>query len=113
MDKSLHFDIEALEVLVQLMEDDFSELVDVFVRDSEPRIVALKQAIASKDAKSLRDISHSFKGASGNLSALPLANLCFKVETLSRDGEFAGIEEIIPQVEREYLAVKSILQSMI
>lgn len=113
MDKSLHFDIEALEMLVQLMEDDFSELVDVFVRDSEPRIEALKQAIASKDVKSLRDLSHSFKGASGNLSALPLANLCFEVETLSRENNVAGVEEIIFQIEREYLAVKSILQSMI
>lgn len=113
MDKALHFDVEALEMLKGLMEEDFPALVEVFVNDSEPRILALKQAIALKDVESLREISHSFKGASGNLSALPLSDLCFKIEELSRDGQLVGIAELIPQVEKEYLAVKSILQSMI
>lgn len=113
MDKALHFDIEALEMLEGLMEEDFPELVQVFIDDSEPRILALKQAISLKDVESLREISHSFKGASGNLSALPLSDLCFKIEELSRDRQLAGIEILVAQLEQEYLAVKSILQSMV
>jgi HPt (histidine-containing phosphotransfer) domain-containing protein len=113
VDKALHFDIESLDMLVQLMENDFPELVNVFVVDSEPKILALKQAVAVKDFDSLREISHSFKGASGNLSALALSDLCFKIEKLSSEGEHAGIEEVIAQVEQEYRAVKAILQSMV
>lgn len=113
MDKASHFDLEALTMLVEIMEDEFSELVEVFISDSDPRIPALKQALEKKDVISLRELSHSFKGASGNLSALPLADLCFKIEERSRDGQVKGTHELIDQVEQEYLAVKSILLSMI
>lgn len=115
MNRAHHFDVESLQVLVQLMGEDFPELVEVFVLDSETRIVALKQAIALKDTESLREISHSFKGACANLAALPLAELCFKVETLARDGKIEKIvdADIVAKIEQEYLLVNSILQSMI
>lgn len=113
MDKASHFDIEALTMLEEIMEDEFPELVEVFISDSDPRIPALKQALENKDVMTLRELSHSFKGASGNLSALPLADLCFKIEERSRDGQIDGTDELIEKIEQEYLAVKSTLLSMI
>ena len=113
MDKASHFDIEALTMLEEIMEDEFSELVQVYIDDSDPRIAALQKAFEDQDTMQLRELSHSFKGASGNLSALPLAELCFKIEERSRDGVLEGSEDLIKQVEREYQAVKSILLSLI
>ena len=113
MDKASHFDIEALTMLEEIMEDEFPELVEVFIADSAPRIPALKLALENKETNTLRELAHSFKGASGNLSALPLADLCFKIEESSRQGEVEGTEELIQQIEQEYLKVKSILLSMV
>lgn len=113
MDKASHFDIEALVMLEEIMEDEFPELVRVFIKDSDPRIAALKNAFDDQDADGLREISHSFKGATSNLSALPLANLCFSIEQKSRAGDLTGVDAIIQQVEVEYSAVKSILKSML
>jgi len=113
VDKASHFDIEALTMLEEIMEDEFPELVEVFITDSDPRISALKQALAGQDTNALRELSHSFKGASGNLSALPLSDLCFKIEESSRAGTIEGTEELIQKIDQEYQQVRSILLSMI
>jgi len=113
VDKASHFDIEALTMLEEIMEDEFPELVEVYIADSDPRISALQQALKDQDTKQLRELSHSFKGASGNLSALPLADLCFKIEERSRDGVLEGSAELIQQVDLEYQAVKKILLSLV
>lgn len=113
MDKASHFDMEALVMLEEIMEDEFPELVNVFITDSDPRIEALKNAFNEQDFESLREMSHSFKGASGNLSALPLANLCFSIESKSRARDLGGMDVLIKQLETEYIAVKNILNTMI
>jgi HPt (histidine-containing phosphotransfer) domain-containing protein len=113
VDKASHFDIEALTMLEEIMEDEFPELVNVFVTDSDPRIPALQQALENNETETLRELSHSFKGASGNLSALPLADLCYQIEEKSREGKTEGTAELIERVEQEYQSVKSILLAMI
>ena len=113
LDKAAHFDIEALTMLEEIMEDEFPELIQVFIDDSEPRVSALLQAYENQDCSNLRDIAHSFKGASGNLSALPLADLCFKIEEKARDTNLEGIEALIGEIDVEYNVVKSVLLSLI
>jgi HPt (histidine-containing phosphotransfer) domain-containing protein len=113
LDKAAHFDTEALTMLEEIMEDEFPELIQVFIDDSEPRVSALLQAYENQDCSSLRDIAHSFKGASGNLSALPLADLCFKIEEKARDTNLEGIEALIGEIDVEYNVVKSVLLSLI
>lgn len=113
MDRASHFDTEALTMLEEIMEDEFPELIQVFIDDSEPRISALLRAYEKQDCTSLREIAHSFKGASGNLSALPLADLCFKIEEKARDTNLEGIEPLISAVDIEYQIVKSVLLSLI
>lgn len=113
MDKASHFDTEALTMLEEIMEDEFPELIQVFIADSDPRLSAMQQAFDNQDCSSLRELAHSFKGASGNLSALPLADICFKIEEKARDGSLGGVQDLINQSDNEYQAVKSILLSMI
>lgn len=113
MDRASHFDTEALTMLEEIMEDEFPELIQVFIDDSDPRISALLKAFEDQDFTSLREIAHSFKGASGNLSALPLADLCFKIEEKARDANLEGIDALIGAIDIEYNVVKSVLLSLI
>ncbi|MBL4798554.1 MAG: Hpt domain-containing protein [Oleispira sp.] len=113
MDKASHFDIEALSMLEEIMEDEFPELIQVYIDDSDPRITALQRALEQQDCTALRDISHSFKGASGNISALPLADLCFKLEEQARIDVLESIPSLITAIDSEYQNVKSILLSLI
>lgn len=113
MDKTSHFDTEALVMLEEIMEEDFSELIQVFIADSDPRVLAMQLALEEQDSLALRDMAHSFKGASSNLSALPLADLCFKVEEKARDMNLESIPLLITDIDTEYQAVKSILLTLI
>lgn len=113
MDKAAHFDLDALEMLQEIMEEEFSELVQVYIADSQPRIAALRQALAEQSAEEMRELAHSFKGASSNLSALPLADLCFKVECAGRDNSLQNIEVTIDLIEQEFQQVSTILNDLI
>jgi HPt (histidine-containing phosphotransfer) domain-containing protein len=113
LDKASHFDTEALDMLEEIMEDEFPELIQVYISDSDPRLPALQQAFDIQDCSSLRELAHSFKGASGNLSALPLADLCYKIEEKARDSRLDGIQPLITAINTEYQAVKTILLSLI
>lgn len=113
MDKTAHFDIEALAMLEEIMEDEFSELIQVFIIDSDPRVPAMQSALDEQNALLLKEIAHSFKGASSNLSALPLAEICFNIEQKARDVDFDGIQSLISETDVEYQSVKTILLSLI
>jgi HPt (histidine-containing phosphotransfer) domain-containing protein len=113
LDKTSHFDTEALVMLEEIMEEDFPELIQVFIADSDPRVLAMQRALEEQNSSALRDMAHSFKGASSNLTALPLADLCFKVEESSRDMNLESIQLLITAIDTEYQAVKSILLSLI
>ncbi|ASP40585.1 histidine kinase [Bacterioplanes sanyensis] len=108
-----HFDQEALSMLQEVMDDEFPELVDVYLRDSDQRLPLLHQAIAAESADDIRELAHSFKGASSNVSAHVLAELCFGLEKAGRDNELANVQEQLSDIEREYHQVKSLLQGMI
>lgn len=111
-DKASHFDMEALKMLEEIMEDDFPKLIEVFIVDSDPRVEQLEQAFENSDCNELREISHSFKGASGNISALPLADLCFQLEEIVRKESLDGVPELIACINNEYKNVRSILLSL-
>jgi HPt (histidine-containing phosphotransfer) domain-containing protein len=113
LDKTSHFDTEALVMLEETMEEDFPELIQIFIEDSDPRVPAMQRALEEKNSSALIHIAHSFKGASSNLSALPLADLCFKIEETARDTNLESMHSLITAIDTEYQAVKSILLSLI
>ncbi|UXD89425.1 Hpt domain-containing protein [Thalassolituus hydrocarboniclasticus] len=108
-----HFDPESLDMLREVMDDEFSDLMRVYIDDSRQRLPLLTQALQQQDARQLRELAHSFKGASSNVSANALAQLCFQLEMAAREGQLQGAEELIAQIEAEYLAVETLLQDML
>ena len=113
MEKSIHFDTDALDVLAEVMEEEFPDLIQVYLADSEPRIEAMRTALLAADHNALRELAHSFKGASSNLSAMPLSELCYTIERAGRDKVLDGVSDQIDAVEHEFASVKAILSSMI
>ncbi len=71
-----HLDYDTLDTLKQVMEDDFSLLIDTFVQDSTSRISTLREIIQreamqnavmqSPEADLIRRAAHSLKGSSSN-----------------------------------------------
>ena len=108
-----HLDGPILAELQEIMEDDFGVLIETYIEDGDNKISDLKQALGSADVSALRELSHSFKGASCNIGALPLSRLCETVEHLAKDGQVADIEPLLPGIETEFGVVKDLLTASI
>lgn len=108
-----HFDLESLDMLREVMDDEFSDLMQVYIEDSRQRLPLLTQALQQQDAKQLRELAHSFKGASSNISANVLAKLCYQLEMAGREELLAGADALIAAIEAEYLEVETLLQGML
>jgi HPt (histidine-containing phosphotransfer) domain-containing protein len=106
-----HLDLDALHTLKQVMENDFSLLVDTFIQDSSSRIATLRQLVQGNDADLIRRTAHSFKGSSSNLGALQLSALCSAIEKKALAGNFNGLAADLAELENEFAKVEQSLRS--
>jgi len=104
---------DMLNELKMLMEEDFGILIETYIQDSDDRLTALEAAISSQDSGEVRELAHSFKGSSANLGAQPLADICFKLETMGREASLAGAEDIYSELKVEYQQVREYFNSQL
>lgn len=103
----IHLDPQVLSGLQEVMEGEYPKLLDTFLDDSQKRVEALRKS--RDDAKALGRIAHSFKGSSGNLGAVRLAQLCERLETESVEAA-ADLGALVDQIDREFTVVRSMYE---
>jgi len=107
-------DRSVLAGLRQLREegepDPAVELIDLFLRDTPPRIQDMQTAIARSDARTLRESAHGLKGSASNLGARRLAGLCLELEKLAGDGKLSEAAELFGKLTEEYGRVCFVLE---
>ncbi|MCA9470648.1 MAG: PAS domain S-box protein [Nitrospirales bacterium] len=89
----------------------FSSVIDQFLEDIPPHLDAIRQAIEQHDADSLMKAAHGFKGSCRYIGAKPLADLCFSLEQLGRQGTTEGTDSLLEQFDAELFRVQRALQS--
>ncbi len=104
----LHLDPTVLSGLQEVMEGEYPKLLDTFLDDSQKRVEALRKA--RDDAKALGRIAHSFKGSSGNLGAVRLAQLCQRLEVESVESN-ADLGALVDQIDHEFALVKPLYET--
>jgi two-component system, sensor histidine kinase and response regulator len=90
--------------------DQVAELVDLFLKDTPPRLEAIKAAVLASNAPALRESAHSLKGTASNLGARRLATLCAKMEGLAKAGDVSEAAQWLPQLAEEYQQVCFVLE---
>ena len=92
------------EVLARLGGDaDFlEELLDLYVSEFEKHATGLETALARKDFPSLREIGHSLKGASANLSLPSLRAAALEAEQAGRDGDAPRGRAALAALRKEF-----------
>jgi HPt (histidine-containing phosphotransfer) domain-containing protein len=101
-----HLDYDALNSLRDIMEGEFSFLVETFIQDSIDRIEKLHALVHTQNVDAIRRASHSFKGSCSNLGAIHLAHLCSAVERKALENNVAAIATDVAEIETEFLIVK-------
>ena len=101
-----HIDAEQLAELKEVLEDEFSVLIDTYLTDAKFRLQLIENGINSQDYEAVRLAAHSLKGASANLGALVLAELCEKLEYDCKAGQYANCKVFNQQIDKELAIVK-------
>jgi PAS domain S-box-containing protein len=86
------------------------QLINNYLEDAPQLLQAMRDAVAKEDAAALRQAAHKLRGASANLGATTLSQLCKTLEAMGVAGTTAGALAGVLQVEVEYETVKATLQ---
>ena len=102
-------DLSVLIELKEIMEDDFSELIETFIMDGQEQLNNLRLAIDESNSVDVRRIAHTLKGSCANLGATALSEACMTLEHNAADDNLSGADEQYDQINKEYLRLKTAL----
>jgi HPt (histidine-containing phosphotransfer) domain-containing protein len=103
-----HLDRDVLSALQEVMEDEYSTLLDTFLADSKERLSLLRKA---DDAETLGATAHSFKGSCSNMGAIRLAQLCNELEQRARQTPLEGIEKLVGEIDGEFAIIRPLYEA--
>ncbi len=95
-------DCTALQSLIDIMEDEFTGLCDIFIQNSKLKMAKLSAAIAAENSAEVVGILHFLKGSCSSVAAVQLTAMVTRIETLAKQGELKEIEQQLPALERCY-----------
>lgn len=95
---------EQFEDMRDLLEEDFAELIQVYITDSYQRITKLRTAQQENDNANGFEVAHALKGASANLGTTQLMSLSSQLQERCRERRIseqaALIEDIAVALQR-------------
>jgi PAS domain S-box-containing protein len=90
-------------------QDLLTELVDAFVKDTEPLLVKLGEALEAGDAPTVGRIAHNIKGSCGQLGGRRLASSFDRLERRANSGGLSLDRTDLQEVEADYLDLRRTL----
>lgn len=108
-----HLNLEQLAELKEVLEDEFLVLINTYLQDAMLRQQMISNAVKSEDYEAARLAAHSLKGASANLGASMLANICEHLEHDCRAGKYQDCGLLSQQIQDEFAIVKQELSRMV
>ncbi len=99
--------------LVDVMGDEFPDLVRVYLEDTPKNVALLEQAARERSMEGIIAPSHSLKSTSANLGALRLSELAKRLEHGARTGELTEPLVLVGELKREYQQVASALTELL
>lgn len=99
--KEVLLDMNIIQNLKELGGDDdfFKEILDLYC-DQYPELYnSIRESYFNKNFDSLSKYAHALKGASLNIGAKELAELCKSVEINSKNGFYDGLDEVIRKID--------------
>ncbi len=90
-------------------ESFFQELLDIYVDDFVEKYVSLENAIGQSDFNTIKEIGHSLKGSSGNLSLTSLHETAYGIELAGREYDIEQAKLTFAKLHEEFKKLKESL----
>ncbi len=85
-----------------LEEDEFLELVELFLETGLSDLSNLKDAIDAKNGPQVVETAHSIKGAAGNLGFMEIFEVVKDVEMKARANSLDGASEAVGNIQEKF-----------
>ncbi|MGA9334496.1 MAG: ATP-binding protein [Rudaea sp.] len=107
-------DADIIRDLLDVMGEEFTDLVRVYLEDTPKALAALDQAAANADSEGLIAPSHSLKSTSANLGAMGLSELAKRLEHGARAGTLGNEGPIlVAEINRSFQNVSTELNALL
>lgn len=104
--------LDTLSMLKEAMEDEFTELVEVFLESSSELLDDMSKAYAEGDVDTFVRSVHSLKSSSGNLGCEPLSEMAAKLEAASKSsGQLPADANVVAELRAAFETAKQVLQT--
>lgn len=91
-------DIKAAAEALGLEEDEFGEIVELFLDTAQSDIDRLKEGFESGDAEKAANAAHSLKGASGTLGFMEISEIAKKAEEDAKKNDIDKLGESVTKL---------------
>jgi HPt (histidine-containing phosphotransfer) domain-containing protein len=104
---------DVLNDLKEIMEDDFNELISIFISDGVEQIKELDTAVHLKNHADIKRIAHTLKGSCANIGAFKLSETCKQLEYILAENSLAGVIELQKKIALEFDETRKCLEDII
>jgi len=100
--------IDLADVLERVQDDQelLMELFEIFLDDFVQKRKQFDDLLRENNAEKIRDLAHSVKGASGNISAKAIYGTCLRMEKNSENGDLSGIPQDLKELDLQFADFK-------
>lgn len=110
--ESLGLDYAALEELKQSLEDDFDEVIDIYIESTTNILDQMREALDQAEDEEIKRLAHSLKSSSANIGATKLSEIAQALEQQLTDGVAENIKEKIDEMQKLFLEFSPALRKV-
>ena len=96
---------------IGLEDDEFMELVELFVETSTSHLESLQSAIDKGNTQQAVEAAHYVKGAAGNLGFTGIYDLAKAIEEKARQNSFEGASKALKTIRDRYDQIAEALRT--
>jgi HPt (histidine-containing phosphotransfer) domain-containing protein len=115
MSQGAELDRAALDKLLALVGGDLAllgDLIDSFLQETPPLLVALRRSLEEGNAAGVRQAAHPLKSSSRDFGATRLSELAKELEEMGKAGQLNGAAPLVDAAEIEFPRVKVALDAV-
>ncbi len=94
--------IKELSENLGLEEDEYMEMLDLFLTSGGADLSRIEQALKEANAGLVHEAAHSLKGSAGSLCIDNIFELARAIDDKSRQGILTGLDELAQELRRAY-----------
>jgi HPt (histidine-containing phosphotransfer) domain-containing protein len=88
-----------------LEEDEYRELVELFIDTGTADFQKIESGLASSDAEQVMRSAHTIKGAAGNLGLMEVSDVAKTIEENATNNQLEGLDQAVSTLRNHFESI--------